>query len=126
MSAGFGVTPRGVGATHVEIYLSQQVAILFVGGRVRLITHISSGSGQAFCTPDHCSVAVTPPGTFRFGGRVSGWQNGTLGLMYNPVYFNGNIAMHGSLSVPNYPASHGCVRLPMGIASYFPSLVHTG
>ncbi|MCB1026167.1 MAG: L,D-transpeptidase family protein, partial [Microthrixaceae bacterium] len=26
-------------------------------------------------------------------------------------YFNGGIALHGSPSVPSYPASHGCVRL---------------
>jgi hypothetical protein len=28
--------------------------------------------------------------------------------------------------VPAHPASHGCVRIPMGIAEYFPALVNTG
>ena len=49
-----------------------------------------------------------------------------LGRLYNPVYFNGGIAVHGAGSVPNHPASHGCVRIPMHIAEYFPALVNTG
>ncbi|MDP8987655.1 MAG: L,D-transpeptidase family protein, partial [Actinomycetota bacterium] len=50
-----------------------------------------------------------------------------LGKLYNPVYFTGSgIAIHGSTSVPTYPASHGCVRIPMHIAEYFPSLVQKG
>ena len=32
----------------------------------------------------------------------------------------------GSQSVPTYPASHGCARIPMHIADYFPTLVHQG
>jgi lipoprotein-anchoring transpeptidase ErfK/SrfK len=42
------------------------------------------------------------------------------------VYFNGGIAVHGAASVPDHPASHGCVRIPMSIAEYFPTLVNTG
>jgi lipoprotein-anchoring transpeptidase ErfK/SrfK len=36
-----------------------------------------------------------------------------LGQMYNPYYFHGGYAIHGSPSVPNYPASHGCIRVTM-------------
>jgi hypothetical protein len=46
--------------------------------------------------------------------------------MWNPYYFNGGIAVHGLQSVPSYPASHGCARIPMDIANYFPSLVTKG
>jgi len=49
-----------------------------------------------------------------------------LGKLYNPVYFVGGIAVHGAPSVPNRPASHGCVRIPMHIAEYFPTLVAKG
>ncbi len=34
--------------------------------------------------------------------------------MYRPKYFNGGIALHGSITdsyVLPYPASHGCVRM---------------
>ena len=33
--------------------------------------------------------------------------------MYNPYYFFRGYAIHGSPSVPNYPASHGCIRVTM-------------
>jgi hypothetical protein len=55
-----------------------------------------------------------------------GWEQAPLGLLYNAVYFNGGIAMHGALEVPNYPASHGCIRMPVHIAEYFHTLVGTG
>jgi lipoprotein-anchoring transpeptidase ErfK/SrfK len=71
-------------------------------------------------------VAVTPAGSYRFTWRYSGWRTSDLGELYNPVYFHGGIAVHGAPSVPNYPASHGCVRIPMHIAEYFPSLVAKG
>ncbi len=34
-------------------------------------------------------------------------------MLYNPFYFRGGYAVHGSPSVPNYPASHGCIRVTM-------------
>jgi hypothetical protein len=113
-------------ATHVEVDLPKQVAIVWNGTTPRLITHISSGSGKNWCENGWCGVAVTPPGAYKFNRRIAGWRQAVLGLLYNPVYFNGGIAMHGALSVPNYPASHGCIRLPMHIADYFPSLVKNG
>ncbi len=33
--------------------------------------------------------------------------------MWNPYYFWRGFAIHGSPSVPNYPASHGCIRVTM-------------
>jgi lipoprotein-anchoring transpeptidase ErfK/SrfK len=32
--------------------------------------------------------------------------------------FHGNFAIHGYYSVPVYPASHGCVRVPMWLADW--------
>jgi lipoprotein-anchoring transpeptidase ErfK/SrfK len=32
------------------------------------------------------------------------------------MYFKGGFAIHGYPSVPAFPASHGCVRVPMWIA----------
>ena len=57
-------------------------------------------------------TAVTPVGTFRINReRPDGWWVGDLGQIYRPKYFIGGVAIHGSLSVPAYPASHGCVRV---------------
>ena len=43
--------------------------------------------------------------------RAEGWWEGDLGEIYRPKYFTGGIAVHGSNNVPDYPASHGCVRV---------------
>jgi lipoprotein-anchoring transpeptidase ErfK/SrfK len=71
---------------------------------------------------------VTPPGDFEISRRISGWRESSLdiGRLYNPLYFNGGIALHGAMSVPLYPASHGCVRLPMHIAEYLPEELPNG
>jgi lipoprotein-anchoring transpeptidase ErfK/SrfK len=57
-------------------------------------------------------TAITPVGTFRINReRPDGWWVGDLGQIYRPKYFIGGVAIHGSLSVPAHPASHGCVRV---------------
>ena len=129
------------GATHMEIYLDLQVAIVFTGNKPTLITHISSGTGEKWCEivksdtddkgqplnppveKDVCGVSKTPGGVFQFYRRYQGNREGPLGGMWNPVYFNFGIAVHGAHNVPSTPASHGCIRIPMFIANYFPKLV---
>ena len=112
---------------HVEIYIPQQVLILFDdGGAVKLISHTSTGSGQDWCERGWCGHAVTPGGIYAVQRFHPEWELAPLGLLYNAVYFNGGIAMHGALIVPNYPASHGCIRLPLHISIYFHTLVQRG
>ncbi|MFC7382989.1 L,D-transpeptidase family protein [Sphaerisporangium rhizosphaerae] len=119
---------------RVEIDLTRQVAVLYRGGQVRLITHVSSGSGIPYCetatwqgkTQRFCGSARTPTGDFKTTWRASGWHTSYLGQLYNPIFFNGGIALHGALSVPLYPASHGCVRLPMHVAQILPGLLGAG
>src|SRR5947209_4941760 len=119
--------PNGPG-NRVEVDLAKQVLYVYSGGNLRLISHVSTGSGAHFCEDDGCNhQAITPLGAFRFSWRSSGWVDAPLGKLYNPLYFTSDgVAIHGSLSVPTYPASHGCVRIPMHIAEYFPSLVSRG
>jgi hypothetical protein len=121
------LVPAG-GGTRVEVDLKRQVLFLYQGGNLRLISHVSTGSGKSYCAECDCNNrAITPIGSFRFSWRYSGWRQSRLGKLYNPVYFtNGGVAVHGAESVPTYPASHGCVRIPMHIAEYFPSLVKKG
>ena len=113
---------------RIEVDKARQLLFLYVDGGLRLITHISTGSGEEYCSRGRCGKkAITPEGAFRFMWRYDGWRKSELGKLYNPVYFTGSgIAVHGSSSVPTYPASHGCVRIPMHIAEYFPSLVKRG
>ena len=134
----------GEGKTHMEIFLDKQVAIVFTNDKPVLVTHISSGTGETWCQivkyntdqfgqplavpieKDICGLSKTPGGVFKFYRRVPGERIGVLGSMWNPVYFNYGIAVHGSRNVPLRPASHGCVRISMEIADYFPSLVKNG
>ena len=130
---------RRPGGTHVEVYLPEQVAVVFTDAVPRLITHVSTGSGEQWCqevTIDNddgtqsvkgrCGISITPGGVFRFDRKIDGWRNAALGRLYKPIYFNYGIAIHGATSVPNRPASRGCVRIPMHIAEYFPDLVSIG
>ena len=85
---------------HVEADLSRQVLALIEGGRVRRIYPTSSGSPA---TP-------TVVGSFRvylkaFGTNAKG--------MVHSSYFIRGYAIHGYWSVPVYPASHGCLRVPL-------------
>jgi peptidoglycan hydrolase-like protein with peptidoglycan-binding domain len=135
-------TPR-----HAEVYLPEQVIVTFLGGQPTLVSHISSGDGKTWCeeviidpgeegndSPEQiaagqplkvgiCGESVTPPGIFTFNRRSSGTRETKLGTLYNPVYFNMGIAVHGANSVPLKPASHGCIRIPMSVAQIFPALV---
>ena len=116
----------GAGGTHVEIDVARQVLFFVRSGSLYRVVPVSTGSGQRFCVKGRCSTAVTPGGAFRVYGKYRGWQTGDLGKLYSPSYFNGGIAVHGSLSVPAYPASHGCARVPMTSADWLFSAMPVG
>ena len=109
------------GPTRVEIDLGRQVLFLYVNGALNKILPVSTGTGKRYCDEGKCGIATTPKGSFRIERRISGWRKSDLGRLYNPLYFTGGIAIHGFPSVPPTPASHGCVRIPMGSAEAFQS-----
>ncbi len=116
----------GGGAGRVEVDVGRQVLFLYQGDALWRILPVSTGSGQRYCVDGSCDRAVTPAGSYHVFLRVRGWQTSRLGRLYNPLYFNGGIAIHGAPSVPPHPASHGCVRIPMSAAEWFPSKVPNG
>jgi peptidoglycan hydrolase-like protein with peptidoglycan-binding domain len=117
----------GGGATKVEVDLPRQILLLYKDGALFRIVDVSTGSGRRYCVRGAgCARAVTPGGSFRVTRRISGWRRSKLGLLYNPLYFNGGIAIHGAPSVPAHPASHGCVRIPMYVSYWFPREVPNG
>lgn len=85
----------------IEVDISRQVLLLADNGTVLVVLDISSGKGG---TP-------TPRGNFRITRQINGKRVSALGQLWRPKYFTGGYALHGSPSVPTYPASHGCVRL---------------
>jgi hypothetical protein len=135
-------------ATHVEILLAAQAMVVYVQNELRLITHISTGSGEHWCAEPRnvpawpgatttslppgqkmgrvCGESVTPGGIFKIYMKRPGWVDIPLGRVYNMLSFNSGIAIHGFQDVPSKPASHGCVRVPMHIAEYLPDWLKVG
>ena len=142
--------PTGAASTHVEIYVPEQVLIVFQNDVPAMIAHISTGEQNPDGTPkkwcdtltydtgvngepldapvtkQECADAKTPGGVFRFTRRYEGKRVGPLGGMMNPVYFNYGIAVHGADEVPLHPASHGCVRLNQTVDKLFTPMVKKG
>jgi peptidoglycan hydrolase-like protein with peptidoglycan-binding domain len=147
------VTPRrstGGLADHVEIYLPQQVMVIFHADAPVLVAHIASGQLNPDGTPFEYSddvtidtdtlgnplpepitkpikgLAKTPPGVFSAGREVKGERNGPLGTMWDPVYINQGIAIHGANNVPLEPASHGCIRVSRYLGPIVQTLIDRG
>ncbi len=88
---------------HAEGNLGLQLLALADGSRVRYIYPISSGKPS---TP-------TILGSFRVYRRDPGYLPDG---MYYSSFFTGGYAIHGFDPAPDYPASHGCMRVPIGDA----------
>jgi len=94
-------------AAHIEVNKGLQVLYIVRGSRLALIVPISTAG---------VAGTFTPVGTFAVYRKVVGFDPSPLGTLYDPLYFTGGYAIHGNPSVPPYPASHGCVRIPMWVA----------
>ena len=108
-----GVRPRArtrVG-NAIELNKATQTLLVVSGGVVKAIYHISTGSGQRYYSRGAWHTATTPTGSYHVFRSVRGWDRGPLGSLYRPAYFSGGFAVHGALSVPPWPASHGCARV---------------
>jgi hypothetical protein len=88
---------------HAEGDLGKQLLALIDGSNVYWIFPISSGKPS---TP-------TVLGNFHIYRRVPGYRPDG---MYFSSYFTGGYAIHGFNPAPDYPASHGCMRLPIADA----------
>ena len=85
---------------HVEADLSRQVLALIDGDKVKRIYHISSGT----------SATPTILGSFRVYRKSPGTN--AKGMVHSSYFIRG-YAIHGYASVPPFPASHGCLRVPV-------------
>ena len=47
-------------------------------------------------------------------------------MLYYPSFITQGVAIHGSLSVPIRPASHGCIRIPMFASQRLTMMVPKG
>lgn len=93
---GYRVRKPGLG-DHMEAPLSKQVIVFSKGSKPYAIFPVASG---APATP-------TILGTYSFYWKDPGYNS--KGMYYSSYFIRG-YATHGYKSVPNYPASHGCLR----------------
>jgi len=119
--------PRDKNYAHVEIDLARQV-LMFIDdtGAVSRVLPVSSGSGKTFVSEGWEREAITPTGRFKVSTKISGWHKSPMGMLYYPSYIVGGIAIHGAPSVPTYPASHGCIRVPMFAAKQVSAMLPEG
>lgn len=118
--------PRDPGYEHVEVDVDRQVLLLVdIQGNVRVLP-VSTGSGDTFMDTGQPSIAYTPRGRFVVYDKTYGWENGMLGSVYYANYITGGVAIHGYETVPTWPASHGCIRIPMFAAREVSRLLKLG
>lgn len=90
---------------RVEVSLADQRLLAWQGSRLILATKVSTGRRNS-----------TPPGEFKAGPYKAREH---FSKLYNnapmpwSVQVNGHIFIHGFSQVPDYPASHGCIRMPL-------------
>jgi L,D-transpeptidase catalytic domain/Putative peptidoglycan binding domain len=100
--------PRYKGATHIEVSKSRQILMVVKDGETQWYLPVSSGAG-----------GITPPGNYRILWKAlatTTWLGPAI--LYRTMTFHTHYAIHGFPSVPAYPASHGCVRIPIWIADW--------
>ena len=85
---------------HVEGDLGSQVLALIYGSQVYRIYPISSGKPSTPTVLGRYAVYSKVPGYLPDG-------------MYFSSFFTGGYAIHGYNPAPDYPASHGCMRVPI-------------
>ncbi len=98
---------------HAESDLSRQVLVLAEDGKPKYTFPVSSGASS---TP-------TVVGKFSFYLKTPGYN---AKRMYYAAYFIRGYATHGYNPVPNYPASHGCLRNPIPYARFIYNWINIG
>lgn len=95
-------TFRAAGA-RIELSLSRQLAYLIVDDHVLRTIAVSTGSRPG----------LTPTGSYLITRQYeTDWSVEYKVWLPWISYFVGGVGFHSYSSVPVYPASHGCVRVP--------------
>jgi len=99
---------------RIEVDVTRQILTLVEAGHVTAIIPVSTASGEPYVTYTGAVVySHTPRGDFHLTHHGIGWQCSYIGCIYYPWFFTPHYAIHGYPNVPPWPASHGCVRVPV-------------
>jgi lipoprotein-anchoring transpeptidase ErfK/SrfK len=114
-------------AERVEVDLTKQVLYVVKSGAIVRILPVSSGNGNTYLQKNgHKAKALSPVGWYQIQRVIHGVREADLGKLYDPQYFYRGWAIHGSNSVPPWPASHGCIRVTRTDAKYLLGALHVG
>ena len=106
------------GATEVVVSLPRQMAYVYHAGDLVAASSVSTGKAGK----------ETPPGQFpimekRRHHNSNKYSNAPMPFMQRMTIYG--VALHGG-DLPGYPASHGCIRLPMKFAEKLYALTDLG
>jgi len=92
-------------AKHVEIDKTRQILFAYEGDKLVFQTRVSTGRESR----------STPSGDFTAGEKSPMHYSSLFHNAPMPysVQVDGNIFIHGFAEVPTWPASHGCIRVPL-------------
>jgi N-acetylmuramoyl-L-alanine amidase len=92
----------------LEIDLTRQVLLVVAEGAARRVVHASTGATLA-----------TPEGRYSVFRRVRrSWSHRYHVWLPYALYFHRGLAIHAFPIVPDQPASHGCIRIPLQDAPF--------
>lgn len=112
---------------HVEVDLARQVLMIVdETGIVTRVLPVCSGNEKLYSDRGVTKRAHTPRGRFIVTRKINGLRISSLGALFYPCYIVNGIAIHGSPSILPYPASHGCIRIPMFAAKAFHDITPVG
>jgi hypothetical protein len=110
--------PEDAGSQRVVISLSDQLAYLYRGDTLVAVSTISSGKDEKPSPTGIFSVLDKRPFY-----RSKKYDNAPMPWMQRIDQYG--IALHGGFN-PGYPASHGCIRLPVAFAKKLYSVTDIG
>jgi peptidoglycan hydrolase-like protein with peptidoglycan-binding domain len=111
LAAGTRPAAKSTSGHVMEVDLKRNLVLFVTNGHVDTILNTSTGGGYSYVSEGRREVAITPKGHFTTYRTIDENHKAPLGWLYRPRYFFEGVAIHGASEVPNYPASHGCVRL---------------
>ena len=126
------------GEARIVVHLAEQKAYFYKGKRLVGESTVSSGKKGFGTPPGHYSIVSKDKNHFssEFGDYIDSSGNVVVsnidvrkdrcpkGAHFDPakmpycMHFNGGYAMHQGY-VPPFAASHGCIRIPQGMAEKF-------
>ncbi len=111
-------TPGTNSGTLLEVDKGRQLGMFIRDGKLLWVINVSTGGGYFYEEDNKLTgervtgTAITTNGNFSiYRVHDLAVYKGTLGTLYRPRFVVGGIAVHGAANVPNYPASHGCIRV---------------